>query len=34
LDVIASWRLDSGESVAVKQDKVINVLKPAVEMED
>jgi hypothetical protein len=34
LDVIASWRLDSGETVAVKQDKVINVLKPAVELED
>lgn len=34
LDVIASWRLDSGEAVAVKQDKVINVLKPAVELED
>lgn len=34
LDAIASWRLDSGEAVAVKQDKVINVLKPAVELED
>jgi hypothetical protein len=34
LNVIASWRLDSGETVAVKQDKVINVLKPAVELED
>jgi hypothetical protein len=34
LDVIASWRLDSGETVAVKQDKVLNVLKPAVELED
>jgi hypothetical protein len=34
LDVIASWRSDSGEAVPVKQDKVINVLKPAIELED
>jgi len=34
LDVIASWRLDSGQVIAVKQDKVINVLKPAIELED
>jgi hypothetical protein len=34
LDVIASWRSDSGQTVPVKQDKVINVLKPAIELED
>ncbi len=34
LDVIASWRSDSGQVMPVKQDKVINVLKPAVELED
>jgi hypothetical protein len=34
LEVIASWRSDSGETVPVKQDKVINVLKPAIELED
>jgi hypothetical protein len=34
LDVIASWRGDAGEVIPVKQDKVLNVLKPAVELED
>jgi hypothetical protein len=34
LEVIASWRSDSGQTVPVKQDKVINVLKPAIELED
>lgn len=34
LEVIANWKLDSGDVIPVKQDKVINVLKPAVELED
>jgi hypothetical protein len=34
LDIIASWKLDSGDVIPVKQDKVINVLKPAIELED
>ncbi len=34
LDIIASWKLDSGDVVPVKQDKIINVLKPAIELED
>ncbi|WP_141732304.1 hypothetical protein [Oligoflexus tunisiensis] len=34
LDVIASWKTDSGQVIPVKQDKVLNVLKPAIELED
>lgn len=34
LEAIVSYRLDSGVSVPVKQDRVVNVLKPAVELDD